>query len=267
MQTKLSRACFIELVGTFGLVFFSSGLVIINQATTPVGQAATSPLTAHQPGIFGIALGQGLILASLLALTVPVSGGYLNPAITLMLWVFKRLQTPQAAGLMAAQLGGSILAALFLRLIFEPGLLQNAHFGAPRINPLAYPTLGQSAQFAGTGVELVLTFFLVFAIFGMAGADSLKLGLTAGTTATPCVLVGLPLTGAALNPVRWLGPTLIAAIGSSDQAQLWRDALAFLAGPILGALLGGAFVFHLYLSGATDGRPGPEDATAIKIKK
>src|ERR1700722_16109440 len=103
MDAKTARITFVELVGAFGLVFFSAGLVCINQTTTPDGAAGMSPLTLHQPGIVGVALGQGLILAALLALTVPISGGYLNPAIALMLWVFGKLETPRVAWLVGAQ--------------------------------------------------------------------------------------------------------------------------------------------------------------------
>ena len=100
MDKNLWRLFFIELIGVFGLVLFSSGLVCINEITISAGgDAGTSALSRHQPGVFGIALGQGLILAALLALTVPVSGGYLNPAITLMLWVMGKLESPRAAGL------------------------------------------------------------------------------------------------------------------------------------------------------------------------
>jgi aquaporin Z len=284
MEPKLPRACVIELVGTFGLILFSAGLVCINQTTTPLGHAAgTAPLTLHQPGVFGVALGQGLVLAVMLALTVPVSGGYLNPAITLMLWVFNRLETPRAAWFIGCQFLGGLLAAVCLRYSFHLELLQVAQFGAPHINPLAYPALEagrdgrMSGQVAGTLMELVLTFFLVFAIFGMAGTDSFKLGLVTGMMMTACSLFGFPLTGAALNPARWLGPTIMEAFGPTEaSARPWADTLVYLAGPIIGSLLGGAFVFYVYRPAedaskpntpASAGRPSSAEATAIKVKK
>jgi aquaporin TIP len=247
MDKKLLRLLAIETIGVFGLVLFSSGLVCINQMT--------SPLPIHQPGLVGIALGQGLIFAALLALTAPITGGYLNPAITLMLWVFNRIETPRAVWLMVAQFVGSILAAACLSLIFVPDLVQSAEFGAPHVNTLAYPneanqgkaatgTSGQAAIVSGAGLELLLTFFVVFAIFGLAGADTLKLGLVAGMIVTVCALFGYALTGAAMNPARWLGPTLLAAYHKSPIA--WTDTLVYLAGPILGAILGGFFVFKVY---------------------
>ncbi len=244
MDTKLPRLFLIELVGAFGLVLFSAGLACINQMTTPTSGPA--PLTANQPGVVGVALGQGLILAALLALTAPVTGGYLNPAIALMLWVFGRLQTPRAATLIGAQFLGGLLAAICLRFIFANELLQAAHFGAPHINALAYHPIAESTLFTGTLIELLLTFFLVFAIFGLTGPDALKLGLVAGMIATVCALFGFALTGAALNPARWLGPTLVEALSSTSSIRNpWTDTVVYLAGPILGSLLGGFFAFKV----------------------
>ncbi|MBI1832108.1 MAG: aquaporin [Planctomycetes bacterium] len=236
MDAKQLRIFGIELVGAYALVLFSAGLVCINEMTTPKAW--------HQPGLLGVALGQGLILAALLALTAPITGGYLNPAITVMLWVFNRVETPRAAGLIGVQFAGSVLAALSLYFTFDPTLLRNADYGAPHINVLAYSEAGQRTQFTGAVLELLLTFFLVFAIFGLAEGDALKLGLVAGMIMTVCALFGLPLTGAALNPARWLGPTLLQALNSTRAA--WNDSLVYLAGPVLGALAGGFLVFKVY---------------------
>jgi glycerol uptake facilitator-like aquaporin len=247
MDRRLQRIVFIELVGVFGLVLFSAGLVCVSQMTIPEGNRGAAPQTLQQPGVLGIALGQGLILAALLALTAPITGGYLNPAVTLMLWVFNRLATPRAAWLMAAQLLGSILAAVCLYFVFDQNLLRAAHVGAPHINHLAYRATGQMMQFTGAALELLLTFFLVSAIFGLTDGEALHLGMVAGMIATVCALFGLSLTGAALNPARWLGPTLLESFIPKDSpSSPWADSLVYLAGPILGALLGGFFVFKVY---------------------
>src|SRR5581483_12081268 len=105
MEPRLPRAYLIELLGTFALVYVGAGVVCVNQVTTAVGQqAGTAPLTLHQPGLVGLALAQGLIVAVMLAVTVPYSGGYLNPAITLMLWCLGRAPTVRSAWLIGAQL-------------------------------------------------------------------------------------------------------------------------------------------------------------------
>src|SRR5260370_37875701 len=103
MDDKNLRASLAELIGTFALVFISAGSVYV------------SKLTDGQFGHVGIALATGLVYAAALAFTVPVSGGYLNPAVTVMLWVFKRLDGGRAIGLVVVQVLGSVLAVLVLR--------------------------------------------------------------------------------------------------------------------------------------------------------
>jgi aquaporin Z len=249
MDRRELRAALVEMAGVFGLVLFSSGVVCINQLTTPGTQAALSPLTLHQPGLMGVALTQGLILAVLLAITVPVSQGYLNPAITLTQWAFGRMETMRAGLLIAAQVAGSVIAGVALRLLFSADILQSARYGAPHINALAYPAspLGlQSTVFTGSAVELLLTFFLGLAIFGLlsSAGDALRHGLAPGMVQTAAVVVAFPLTGAALNPARWFGPVLWDAL-SGPASNPWSDFLVYLAGPILGALLAGLFCARL----------------------
>ena len=251
MDTKLRRLIVIELVGTFGLVLFSAGLICVSQMTIPDDTKGAAPQTLAQPGVVGIALGQGLILAALLALTAPITGGYLNPAITLARWVFNKIETPRAAWLVGAQFAGSVLAAVCLHFLFEPSLLTGAHCGAPHVNTRTYPFPGQATQFTAAAVELLLTFFLVSAIFGLTDGDALRLGVVAGMIATVCTLFGLSMTGAALNPARWLGPTLLDAYHSTKAA--WTDSLVYLAGPILGAIAAAFFVFKIYAPAAGKG--------------
>src|SRR4051812_7574167 len=104
MDKSLVRAYGLELLGTFALVYFGAGIVCVNHMTTGAGgQPGTAALLGHQPGLVGIALAQGLILATVLAATMHVSGGYLNPAVALMLWVCNRLPSGRAAWLIGAQ--------------------------------------------------------------------------------------------------------------------------------------------------------------------
>jgi glycerol uptake facilitator-like aquaporin len=257
MTDNLRRMYVVELVGSFGLVFFSAGAVCMNYLAVPANQPlGTTPLNVHQSGLVGIALVQGLMLAVLLALTVPISGGYLNPAITIMLWVFRRLDARRVIWLVGAQLMGAFLAGTALRITFDKGLLEFAHFGTPHLNLLAYHELSQGALAGGTAIELVLTFFLVFAMFG--AADGKGACCAGGAVVAAAVLVSFPVTGAALNPARWFGTVIWEkwALGSVLGRSPFDDVLVYLAGPILGALLGGAFSFLVYLPGRQEKRSG-----------
>jgi glycerol uptake facilitator-like aquaporin len=254
MDNDLRRAYLIELLGTFALVYISAGVVCVNHMTAPTGQEpGTASLFGHQPGLVGIALAQGLILAATLAVTVPLSGGYLNPAVALMLWVFNRLDSRRTAWLIGAQLVGAGLAGVCLRQTFTETVLRAARVGTPHLNPLVYPDLIFGAVVAGTGVELVLTFFLVFAIFGSEpdGSRPDRAGLLAGLTLTACVLFGFALTGAATNPARWLGTALAELLVPGGTRGPFADVFVYLAGPILGALLAGFVYFKLMLPART----------------
>lgn len=263
MPQSLARAYVIEFVGTFGLVYVSAAAVIMNYLATPENQPlGTSPLNIQQTGVVGVALAQGLIYAVLLWLTAARGGGYLNPALAVALWGFNRLESRRLAWLLGAQLLASFVAGACLRLTFDLDLLRTTQFGAPHVNLQAYKELNQATRIAGAGVELVLTFFLTFAIFAAGatrprdprtGAGPLgeerpqEAAWAAGAVQTAAVVVAFSLTGAALNPARWFGPVVWDAwMGRPGAVSPFADALVYLAGPILGALLGGGFCFWIY---------------------
>lgn len=297
MNKPLLRAYVVELLGTFAVVFFGAGVICVNYLTTPTGQQpGTTAVLGHQPGLVGLALAQGLIYAVMLAATVPIAGGFLNPVITLTLWVFQRLDSVRTAWLLGAQLLGGFLAGLCLRLLFAAELLREARLGAPHLNPLVYPDVQWNSLLTGAGIELVLTFFLIFAIFGVilgrwfrpaAGAsletpaattdettgmlEARWMGLAAGLALTACMLLGYPLTGAATNPARWFGPVFWewAAFGS-ETIHPFGDAFVYTVGPLTGALLAGLVCFRILFTGedrtalaAAERRP----TTALRAKK
>ena len=266
MQRSLLRAYIVELIGAFALVYFGAGVVCVNYLTTPAGQQpGMTNLLGFQPGLVGIALAQGLLYAGLLAVTLPVSGGYLNPAIAIMLWVFNRLDSVRASWLIGAQLLGSVVAALCLSYTFAGSVLQDARLGAPHLNPVVFhpdsPAIPRGALATGTGIEFALTFFLVFAIFGICleGPRPRLAALGAGAAWTAGILFGFPLTGAATNPARWFGPALLESTLPAGQQAVstpFADAFVYTAGPIVGALLAGLVCFKVMQAA-----PNPEGGT------
>lgn len=246
MDLRLFRAYMVELVGTFAFVFIASGLTCVNVMTTPKDvTVGTTAVTVHQPGLVGVALGQALVWLAMVAWSAPVSGGYLNPAITLVRWVFGQISSVRMAWFIGAQLVGGVLAGLMLMAIFDRDVLQAANFGVPVLNRAVFPpdAASQQALWAGLGIEVLLTFLFVLAMYSRV-AKSPAPWLAAAVLAGAALFAG-PITGAALNPVRWFGPafwqTLQAGSGSAA-----RPALVYVAGPIVGALLAGAFVNRVY---------------------
>jgi MIP family channel proteins len=237
------RPALAELIGTFALVFIGAGAVCANQLPIPAAP--------QQMQLLGISLASGLILAVFLPITVPLGGGFLNPAITLTLWVFKRINGNRACWLIAAQLLGGFLAALCLRPLFDENVLAAADFGTPHLNMPAFggtlrgdPTT--KMLLSGIGIEFVLTFLLTFAIYGaLLDPRAPQLGILGpGVALTAVMLMGYSLTGAAVNPARWLGPALWEL---TLRQPAFRDHAVYWIGPIFGALLaGGIYEYVLW---------------------
>lgn len=230
---KSLRPYVAELIGTFALVFVSAGAVC----------AAYMPSERSQIDITGIALAQGLITAVTLAGTVYVSGGYLNPAVTVTLYTLRRIDTSRFVWLLAAQLLGAVLAGGLIRVLFHDDVLSLARFGTPHVNEEIYklPVRNNLVLASATGVELVLSFLFTFVIFAtVIDPRGPRVGpWLAGLAVAALVLTGFHLTEAGINPARCLG-TFVWEIGTGSARPSWREhLLVYWVGPIAGALLAG----------------------------
>jgi MIP family channel proteins len=253
MEKHLIQAV-IEAVGTFALVFVGAASVCVS-GMAPANDPAN-------PGVLGIALAQGFILAAALTATVPASGGFLNPAITLTLWVFRRLEASRAVWLIGAQVVGALIAGLCVRLIFAENVLRLVRCGTPHLNVQAFGNPSLATVFSGIGIEVVLTFLLTFAVFGtILDPRAPRLGgLGAGLALAALVLVGYALTGAATNPVRWFGPAIAELSVPGMESDAFRDHTVYWLGPIAGALLAGVVYDFLILRTTAEPAKAPDDS-------
>ncbi|HEY3108022.1 MAG TPA: MIP/aquaporin family protein [Chloroflexota bacterium] len=211
------RAPLAELVGSFAFFFIGAGAI------------CSDAYTRGGVGLVGVALAHGLILSVMISALGAISGGHFNPAVTIAFLVTGRIPTAQAVAYVVAQLVGGTIAGLLLRAIFA------AVFPEAVIGPahLGTPGLARDVSF-GTGVlvEAVLTFFLLLAIYGTAvdeRAPRSIAGFGIGLTVGLDILMGGPLTGAAMNPARTFGPAVAA--------QFWDNHLVYWIGPIVGAVI------------------------------
>jgi aquaporin Z len=206
------RKLIAEFVGTFALVFIGAGSLI-----------------ASGQDILAVAVAQGLALALLVSALWSLRGGFFNPALTLGLWVTRRMNTANAAVYIIAQLGGAVLAALTLVALFPETLRNNAMLGTPFLTGVTF------AQ--GVGIEVILTVFLMLAVFGTIldkRGPSIG-GFGIGLVLTMDIVAAHRFTGAAMNPARAFGPALVD--------WNWDDHLVYWIGPIVGAVAA-ALLYH-----------------------
>lgn len=200
-----------EFVGVFFLTFAGAGAIVAN--TYRDGSV----------GLLGIAAAHGLALAVAVSATMNISGGHINPAITLGLWSVGRIDAKNAGLYVVAQLLGAVAAAFAIRGLYPEMAGTVAALGTPRL-------ASDVSLVQGIVIEAILTFFLAFAVMGTAvdpAAPKIG-GFAIGLTVMFGILAGGNMTGAAMNPARAFGPAL--ASGS------WIGHVAYWVGPILGAI-------------------------------
>ncbi len=220
MQNRLGPALVAEAVGTF--LFFFVG----------AGSVALTAMEAGSPGLVGVALAHGLALAVLVSAFGAVSGGHFNPAVTVAVRLAGRIEWSHAVMYVLAQLAGAVGAGLALRLVLPEPLAGPTQLGTP--------ALGAGIDVVqGIVIEAVLTLLLILAVFGTAiDMRAPKLGgMAIGLAVAADVLMGGPLTGAAMNPARWFGPAVVAGA--------WDDWYVWWIGPLIGAIV--AAVLYRYV--------------------
>ena len=202
-----------EALGTFALVFVGAGVVVVNGGFPNTGI-----------GLLGIALAHAAVLSVMISATMTISGGHHNPAVTVGLLVTRRIDPASAAAYIVAQLAAALLAAWLVGLLLPGPAVRSALLGVPVI--ASSVTLGQAIA-----IELVLTFFLMSAVFGTAvSPDAPRVGgFAIGMVLLFDILVGGPLTGAAMNPARAFGPAVVSG--------QWLGHVVYWVGPIGGAIL------------------------------
>ena len=218
----MSRALVSEFVGTFILVFAGCGAVVASA------------------GLVGVALAFGIAVAVVVAATAHVSGAHINPAVTFSLLIAGKIKAGKAGAYVLVQLAGAALAALALRSLLPASSWQPVHLGATVLSPHVSPL-------AGVGIEAILTFFLVFTIFG-AAVDPRGPGVPAaafaiGLVVTMDIIVGGGFTGGSMNPARSFGPALASGT--------WGDWWVYLVGPLVGGAIACVIYSKVFLREST----------------
>jgi len=221
-MSSLLRRSLAEAVGTFGLVFIGCASV----ASRYFGEA--------NYGLLGIAMAHAIVLSVMITATMSISGGHLNPAVTIGLLVARRATGRTAAAYIAAQLVGAVFGALLLRFLWPVNLTRAISLGTPTI-------AGNIVVSQAIGIEAVLTFFLVSAVFGTCvNPNAPKVGgFGVGLVLLFDIMVGGNLTGAAMNPARAFGPALVSG--------QWVGHAVYWVGPLLGGIIAALLWEHVLL--------------------
>ncbi len=197
-----------EFLGTFTLCFIGQGAIC---ALALDGNAS----------LLTVAIAHGLALAVMISALGFVSGGHFNPAVTFGFLVTGRQSGRSAIAYWLFQLLGAVAASALLVAIFPAQVQALTHLGAAQRNT------GLSVAGA-VAVEAVLTFLLVTSVWGTAVDERGPRigGFGIGLCVTMDILVGGPLTGAAMNPARAFGAALVSGF--------WTDHWIYWVGPLVG---------------------------------
>jgi len=213
-----------ECVGTFVLVFGGVGCAIF---------------AGDKVGYVGVAFAFGLSLLAMVYAIGPISGCHVNPAVTLGLFLARKVRGSDVAGYMVAQVVGAVLASGAITIIAgdTPGssLMRRLGFAALSggANGFGLHSPGNYGLLAALIAETLLTAILVFTVLGSTDivAPVGFAGIPIGLVLTLIHLVGIPITNTSVNPARSIGPALF--VGGWALAQLW----VFIVAPCVGAII------------------------------
>jgi MIP family channel proteins len=251
---KTWRAVLAEFIAVALFLFVGCGAIV---TITGVLGGAGSPnegiTPANDPAaLVAVAFSFGVALVVLIGATTAISGGHLNPAVTFALVITGKTKLTVGVIYVAAQLLGAVVGVFLLDLVVVNSVSDPSHLGATTLNGAALESTG-----AAVVVEAILTFVLVFTVFATA-IDKRGLGhvapLAIGLAVFIDHFVGVPLTGASMNPARSFGPALVSGT--------WDDQWVYWIGPLIGAGIAGLLYYLVYLTHGDEEAAAQEPARA-----
>ncbi|KAL2610218.1 hypothetical protein R1flu_028791 [Riccia fluitans] len=232
--TEAWKAAFAEFIATFLFVFIGVGSCIAN---SKINAGDLTPA-----GLVAIALAHGLAIVITVAATANISGGHVNPAVTFGLAVGGHITILRLALYWIAQLLGASLASFLLKWTIAAA------------SPGGVPIHALGAGVSHTGgvvLEIILTFSLVFVVYATAvdpqkGSIGIIAPLAIGFTVLANHFIGVPFTGASMNPARSFGPAF-ATFNFHNQWVYW-------VGPLFGGGIAGLLYDLVFLGPETQTR-------------
>jgi len=232
-----------EFFATMIFVFIGCGSVVATQATLGASSIQIPSLTL-------ISLAHGFCIMVMVYTVGEISGGHINPAVTWATFITQKISLQRALIYWIAQILGGMVGAGLLKGLIPPEIPTG--LGCHSLNPLLSP--GQ-----GLGAEIVFTFIFIFVVFAtaispfvgkvapLAGGSEYGPGkltpFAVGMTILILHSVGIPLTGASMNPARSFGPAVVV--------NCWANHWIYWIGPLIGSTLAAVVAQGLFLSSPT----------------
>jgi len=235
------RQFLVEMIGTALLVFFGTGAAI-----------SSIPLDGLNAGsIVSTALSFGLVVTTVVYAIGSISGGHINPAITLGFMVAMKIPLLKGLLFIGFQCVGAIIGSALVYGVFPRNLASNMKFGANSVNVAGIwtPDRGSTWEVYAVSIggavllEAVLGFILVLTVLTTCALprSSMNRGdfapIAIGLAVVVSHLVAIPLTGTSMNPARSLGPAVLSGY--------WTNHWVFWVGPFIGAII--AAIVYKYL--------------------
>ncbi|WP_413509504.1 MIP family channel protein [Carnobacterium maltaromaticum] len=201
-----------EFIGTFVLVLFGTGAAVLGGGIGGIGT-------------LGIAMAFGLSIVAMAYSIGTISGCHVNPAVSIAMYVNKRLSISELVYYIVGQVLGAVVATGVLKII-----LSTSDMAVTNLGQNSFGALGAGGAFL---VEAILTFIFILVIIVVTGKHGSPefAGLVIGLTLVLIHLLGIPLTGTSVNPARSFSPAIFA--GGEALSQLW----VFIVAPIVGGIL------------------------------
>ena len=204
-----------EFIGTAVLVLFGCGSAAIAGETL---------------GTLGIALAFGLSIVAMAYVIGDISGCHINPAVSLAMFINKKMNAKDFAFYVLSQVLGAILGIAILFIIMQQAGLDVTSLGQNGYDTLSSVNLGLVGALL---TEIILTFVFIYTILGVTSNPKMGsvAGIVIGLTLAFVHIMGIPLTGTSVNPARSLAPAIF--VGGEALKQVW----VFIIAPFVGSAL------------------------------
>ena len=207
MKNNLIKKCIAEFLGTFALVFFGCGSMILHQINPNAISVDSIPI------IFG------LIVAAMIYALGHVSGAHFNPAVSVAFYQNKSINIQELCFYIPSQIMGAVVASSSHKFFWG----SEHSFGM---------TINKLTVYQGAFLEILISMFLMLTIISVATNEKISkhiAGVSIGGIITVCSFVAGPFTGASMNPARSIGPAVLA--------NNYNNIILYVLAPIIGMLI------------------------------